>query len=99
VFLSEIWAAAETADRTSLSVLPALMLRAHRSPPAATTPPESNSINRFPNVFLRKKINHPASYANQVTLRTTTRSPRTSVRYVTMSLPLVSVRRPGPGPA
>jgi hypothetical protein len=29
-FLDQIWDAAETAERTSLSVLPALMLRAHR---------------------------------------------------------------------
>jgi hypothetical protein len=31
-YLDQIWDAAETADRVSLSVLPALMLRAHKEP-------------------------------------------------------------------
>ena len=31
-YLDQIWEAAETADRTSLTVLPALMLRAHKHP-------------------------------------------------------------------
>jgi len=34
-YLDQIWDAAETADRTSLSVLPALMLRAHREESAS----------------------------------------------------------------
>jgi hypothetical protein len=34
-YLDQIWDAAETAEHTSLSVLPALMLRAHRGEPAS----------------------------------------------------------------
>ena len=44
-YLDQIWGAAETADRTSLTVLPALMLRARKQLLAASLSAHGTVIN------------------------------------------------------